>query len=55
MTRLPIAWQLYSILAVRVQPHDQVKVNALVQMAGQMGRGVGPMLATWFYDVFVSR
>ena len=44
----------YSVIAVRVPPHAQVGANALVQLVGQVGRGIGPLVATAWYAQFIE-
>ena len=45
---------IYSIIAVRVPAHAQVGANALIQLVGQVGRGIGPIVATTWYAHFID-
>jgi len=40
-----------SIVAVRILPHEQVQANAMIQLIGQVGRGIGPVVATQWYEM----
>jgi hypothetical protein len=34
--------------------NEQVKANSFIQMMGQVGRGIGPILSTGFYSRFIA-
>ena len=44
----------FSVLATRLPSHLQVSANALIQLVGQAGRSIGPILATLFYSWFID-
>lgn len=43
-----------SVVATKLPTHAQVAANALTQIAGQAGRGVGPILVTTWYEWFIG-
>lgn len=45
---------IQTIVSTRVPKGDQVAANSYIQFMGQFGRGVGPILASTFYDWFIS-
>ena len=39
-----------TIVSLRVPAHQQVAANTYIQFMGQCGRGLGPIVATFFYE-----
>lgn len=44
-----------TILSTRVPREQQVKANAILQFMGQVGRGIGPVVSTFWYQTFTDR